>query len=234
MKNISLDFKEGIKDGLPICLGYFSVSMAFGLTVTESGLPIWAAVLMSLSNLTSAGQFAGANILIEHGSLIELAITTLIINLRYFLMSIAVSQKLDQAFNTPKRLIASFGITDEVFAVAVRRIKELSFIYMVGLIITPVLGWTLGTLTGAVASSLLPKSVASAIGIALYGMFIAIVIPPAKASKNVLFAVILTIIISSIITYTNLLSGGWAIIVIALLVSAISAYLFPLKEEGEA
>ena len=234
MKNISLDFKEGIKDGLPICLGYFSVSMAFGLTVTESGLPIWAAVLMSLSNLTSAGQFAGANILIEHGSLIELAITTLIINLRYFLMSIAVSQKLDQNFNTPKRLIASFGITDEVFAVAVRRIKELSFIYMVGLIITPVLGWTLGTLTGAIASSLLPKSVASAIGIALYGMFIAIVIPPAKASKNVLFAVILTIIISSIITYTNLLSGGWAIIVIALLVSAISAYLFPLKEEGEA
>ena len=234
MKNISLDFKEGIKDGLPICLGYFSVSMAFGLTVTESGLPIWAAVLMSLSNLTSAGQFAGANILIEHGSLIELAITTLIINLRYFLMSIAVSQKLDQAFNTPKRLIASFGITDEVFAVAVRRIKELSFIYMVGLIITPVLGWTLGTLTGAIASSLLPKSVASAIGIALYGMFIAIVIPPAKASKNVLFAVVLTIIISSIITYTNLLSGGWAIIVIALLVSAISAYLFPLKEEGEA
>ena len=234
MKNISLDFKEGIKDGLPICLGYFSVSMAFGLTVTESGLPIWAAVLMSLSNLTSAGQFAGANILIEHGSLIELAITTLIINLRYFLMSIAVSQKLDQAFNTPKRLIASFGITDEVFAVAVRRIKELSFIYMVGLIITPVLGWTLGTLTGAIASSLLPKSVASAIGIALYGMFIAIVIPPAKASKNVLFAVILTIIISSIITYTNLLSGGWAIIVIALLVSAISAYLFPLKEEGDA
>ena len=234
MKNISLDFKEGIKDGLPICLGYFSVSMAFGLTVTESGLPIWAAVLMSLSNLTSAGQFAGANILIEHGSLIELAITTLIINLRYFLMSIAVSQKLDQNFNTPKRLIASFGITDEVFAVAVRRIKELSFIYMVGLIITPVLGWTLGTLTGAIASSLLPKSVASAIGIALYGMFIAIVIPPAKASKNVLFAVILTIIISSIITYTNLLSGGWAIIVIALLVSAISAYLFPLKEEGDA
>lgn len=234
MKNISLDFKEGIKDGLPICLGYFSVSMAFGLTVTESGLPIWAAVLMSLSNLTSAGQFAGANILIEHGSLIELAITTLIINLRYFLMSIAVSQKLDQAFNTPKRLITSFGITDEVFAVAVRRIKDLSFIYMVGLIITPVLGWTLGTLTGAIASSLLPKSVASAIGIALYGMFIAIVIPPAKASKNVLFAVILTIIISSIITYTNLLSGGWAIIVIALLVSAISAYLFPLKEEGDA
>lgn len=166
MKNISLDFKEGIKDGLPICLGYFSVSMAFGLTVTESGLPIWAAVLMSLSNLTSAGQFAGANILIEHGSLIELAITTLIINLRYFLMSIAVSQKLDQNFNTPKRLIASFGITDEVFAVAVRRIKELSFIYMVGLIITPVLGWTLGTLTGAIASSLLPKSVASAIDIA--------------------------------------------------------------------
>ena len=234
MKNISLDFKEGIKDGLPICLGYFSVSMAFGLTVTESGLPIWAAVLMSLSNLTSAGQFAGANILIEHGSLIELAITTLIINLRYFLMSIAVSQKLDQDFSTSKRLVASFGITDEVFAVAVRRIKELSFVYMLGLIITPVLGWTLGTLTGAIASSLLPKSIASAIGIALYGMFIAIVIPPAKASKNVLFAVILTIIISSIITYTNLLSGGWAIIVIALLVSAISAYLFPLKEEGEA
>lgn len=232
MRNLSLDFKEGIKDGLPICLGYFSVSMAFGLTVTENGLPIWAAVLMSLSNLTSAGQFAGATILIEHGSLIELAITTLIINMRYFLMSIAVSQKLDQDFNTPKRLVASFGITDEVFAVAIRRSKELSFVYMLGLIMTPILGWTFGTLSGAIASSLLPKSIASAIGIALYGMFIAIVIPPSKADRKILYAVILTIIVSGLINFTKILSGGWAIIVITLLVSLVSAYLFPLKEEG--
>ena len=133
-----------------------------------------------------------------------------------------------------QRFLISFGITDEIFAVSMQKKKDLSFTYMMGLIVTPVLGWTLGTLTGAVATSLLPEVLSDAMGIALYGMFIAIVIPPTKTNKNVLFAVVLTIIISSIVTYTNLLSGGWEIIAIALLVSAVSAYLFPLKEEGEA
>ena len=120
------DFLQGIKDGFPICLGYFSVSMAFGLTAVLSGLPIWSAIVMSLSNITSAGQFAGTKILIENGTFIELAITTLIINIRYFLMSLSVSQKVDQNITLKERLAISFGITDEVFAVSMQRKKALT------------------------------------------------------------------------------------------------------------
>lgn len=229
------EFKRGIRDGFPICLGYFSVSMAFGLTAVKAGLPVWTAVLISLTNLTSAGQFAGLNLIVADGSMIELAVTTFIINIRYFLMSLSVSQKLDKNFSTPKRLIASFGITDEVFAVSMQRIEPLTFRYMAGLIITPIIGWTLGTFTGAIATSLLPAAVSNAMGIALYGMFIAIIVPPAREHRNVLFAVVLAIIASVCFTYIPLLSGvsnGWAIIIITVAVSAIGAWLFPIKEEG--
>lgn len=229
------EFKRGIRDGFPICLGYFSVSMAFGLTAVKAGLPVWTAVLISFTNLTSAGQFAGLNLMVANGSMIELAVTTFIINIRYFLMSLSVSQKLDKNFSTPKRLIASFGITDEVFAVSMQRREPLTFRYMAGLIITPIIGWTLGTFTGAVATSLLPKAVSNAMGIALYGMFIAIIVPPAREHRNVLFAVVLAIIASVCFTYIPLLSGisgGWTIIIITVVVSAICAWLFPIKEEG--
>ena len=228
------DFKRGIRDGFPICLGYFSVSMAFGLTAVKAGLPVWTAVLISLTNLTSAGQFAGLNLMIVNGSMIELALTTFIINIRYFLMSLSVSQKLDKNFSTPKRLIASFGITDEVFAVSMQRMEDLTFRYMAGLIITPILGWTLGTLTGAVATSLLPAAVSNAMGIALYGMFIAIIVPPAREHKNVLFAVLVSIAASCCFAYIpalSVISGGWTVIIITVVVSAIAAWLFPIKEE---
>ncbi|MBP3677540.1 MAG: AzlC family ABC transporter permease, partial [Agathobacter sp.] len=152
------EFKEGIRDGLPICLGYISVSMAFGLTAVKSGMPIWSAILISLTNLTSAGQFAGTNLLLAQSSYIELMITTFIINIRYFLMSLSVSQKVDKEFGLKERLIASFGVTDEVFAVSMQRRSELTFSYMLGLILTPILGWTGGTIIGAVATSLLPAS----------------------------------------------------------------------------
>lgn len=230
------EFLQGIKDGFPICLGYFSVSMAFGLTAVLSGLPIWSAIVMSLSNLTSAGQFAGANILIENGTFIELAITTLIINIRYFLMSLSVSQKVHPNLSIKERLAISFGITDEVFAVSIQRKNSLTSEYMSGLILTPVLGWTGGTTVGAVASQFMPEILTNAMGIALYGMFIAIIITPARENKNVLFAVILAIITSVIFTYLPLLSKiseGWSIIIITILVSAIAATLFPIKTETD-
>ena len=228
------EFKDGIRDGLPICLGYISVSMAFGLTAVKMGIPIWTAVLISLSNLTSAGQFAGINLLVAHGTYVELALTTFIINIRYFLMSLSVSQKVDKNFTTGQRLLASFGITDEVFAVSMQRRKDLSFPYMAGLILTPILGWTGGTLIGAVATSLLPQSVTDAMGIALYGMFIAIVIPVARAERNVLFAVVAAILANYLFTYLPVLqniSGGWSVIIITVVVSAIAAWLFPIQEE---
>lgn len=231
---MSSEFKRGIRDGFPICLGYFSVSMAFGLTAVKAGFPVWAAVLISLSNVTSAGQFAGINLMAVNGSMIELIVTTAVINIRYFLMSLSVSQKLDRNFNTPKRMIAAFGMTDEVFAVSMQRREDLTFRYMAGLILTPVLGWTIGTLVGAVATSLLPPAVSNAMGIALYGMFIAIIIPPAREHKNVLFAVVLAIIASVAFTYLpglSRISGGWSIIIITVVVSAVAAFLFPVKEE---
>lgn len=231
------EFKEGIRDGMPICLGYISVSMAFGLTAVKAGVPVWAAVLISLTNLTSAGQFAGTNLLVAEASYVELIVTTFIINIRYFLMSLSVSQKVEEKFKTAQRLIASFGITDEVFAVSMQRRKELSFPYMAGLILTPIVGWSLGTLIGAVATSLLPAVLTDAMGIALYGMFIAIIVPPAREHKNVLFAVVLAILASCVFSYVpvfSFLSGGWSIIIITVAVSALAALLHPIEEEEKA
>lgn len=228
------EFREGIRDGLPICLGYLSVSMAFGLTAVKSGMPIWATILISLTNLTSAGQFAGTNLLLAQSSYIELMITTFIINVRYFLMSLSVSQKVDKKFGLKERLMASFGITDEVFAVSMQRRSELTFSYMLGLILTPILGWTSGTIIGAVATSILPASLTDAMGIALYGMFIAIIVPPAREHRSVLIAVILAIAASYAFTYLPFLasfSGGWSVIIITVVVSAIAAWLFPIPEE---
>ncbi len=227
-------FLSGIRDGIPICLGYFSVSMAFGIAALKAGMPVWAAILTSVTNVTSAGQFAGVNIMQELGGLVELAITTLIINMRYFLMSLSVSQKIDSSMTLSQRFLVSFGITDEVFAVSMRNESTLTASYMIGLIITPVIGWTSGTAVGALATSVMPPSLASAMGIALYGMFIAIVIPPARESKNVLAAVVIAILASLIFYYAPILkniSSGWTIIIITVLVSALCATLFPLRIE---
>ena len=231
------EFLEGIRDGIPICLGYFSVSMAFGLTAVLSGVPVWAAVVISLTNLTSAGQFAGMNLLAAQGLLVEIGFTTLIINLRYFLMSISVSQKVEVGMTMKERLAVSFGITDEIFAVSMQRTKELTSAYMAGLIILPVVGWTGGTFVGAAATSFMPEALSNALGIALYGMFIAVIVPPAREHKNVLFTVVAAIAASVACTYLPViknLSGGWRIILITIAVCLLAAWLFPVEEkEGE-
>lgn len=230
------EFKEGLRDGLPICLGYISVSVAFGMTAVLAGVPAWAAVLISLTNLTSAGQFAGTNLLVAGGTYLELAMTTLIINIRYFLMSLSVSQRVEERMGMGKRLAAAFGITDEIFAVSMQRKRRLSAPYMAGLILTPVLGWTGGTLIGATATSLMPPIVSSALGIALYGMFIAIIIPPARIHRNVLYAVLLSVALSLGFYYLpglKRLSSGWAIILITVSVSALMAWKFPVPPEDE-
>ena len=231
------EFLEGIRDGIPICLGYFSVSMAFGLTAVLSGVPVWAAVVISLTNLTSAGQFAGMNLLAAQGLLVEIGFTTLIINIRYFLMSISVSQKVDVGMTMKERLAVSFGITDEIFAVSMQRTKELTSAYMAGLIILPVVGWTGGTFVGAAATSFMPEALSHALGIALYGMFIAVIVPPAREHKNVLFTVVAAIAASVACTYLPVvknLSGGWRIILITVAVCILAAWLFPVEEkEGE-
>ncbi len=231
------DFLEGVRDGMPICLGYFSVSMAFGITAVLAGLPLWAAVLTSLTNVTSAGQFAGVQVLIAGGSMLELAFTQLTINMRYFLMSLSVSQKVRQDMTLGQRMGVSFGITDEIFAVSMQRKQELSPAYMAGLIVAPVLGWTGGTLLGGAATSVMPEILANAMGIALYGMFIAIIVPPARENAKVLVAIVGAILASVAFSYLpglNLLSDGWSIIMITILISALAAFFFPVDEQEEA
>lgn len=227
------DFFNGMRRSLPICLGYIPVSFTFGLMVVEGGLSPWLAVFISISNLTSAGQFAGLGIILENGSLVELGVTTLIINLRYMLMSLSLSQKIDPSMSLIKRALISYGVTDEIFAVASLAPNKITFSYMCGLIIPPVFGWTLGTAMGAIISSMLPNAVQSAMGITLYAMFIAIVMPMAKKSKQVAIVVLIAITINAVFTWSHLfdfLSGGWKLIAATVVASAVGAFLFPVKE----
>ncbi|MBQ7292228.1 MAG: AzlC family ABC transporter permease [Clostridia bacterium] len=226
-------FRKGLKDGIPTALGYLSVSFAFGITAVKAGLSPLVAVLISLTNLTSAGQLAGVPVIASCGSLVGLALAQLTINIRYFLMSISLSQKLDKSFTMPHRLITAFGVTDENFGVAVSQEGRLKPVYIYGLILLPFLGWTFGTLLGAVAGEILPESVIDALGIAIYGMFVAIVLPPAKREKGVLVASLIAIAISLSLAYVPLLSlipSEYAIIIAAVSAAAVAAILFPVKE----
>lgn len=228
------EFTDGIKDGTPIALGYFAVSVAFGVSAVGSKVPWWGATLISLTNLTSAGQKAGVDVMAAGGGALLLVLTTLIINMRYFLMGVSVSQKVESNMSLWKRLLAAFGITDEIYAVSMNRKTCLTASYMAGLIIPPVFGWTGGTLLGAVATGFMPEMLAQAMGIALYGMFIAVIVPPAKANKAVLCAVVMAIALSLLFTYLPLLEflSDWAVIIITVAVSAVCASLFPIKEEA--
>ena len=235
-ENSSL-FKNGLKDGIPIALGYLSVSFGFGITAVNGGISPLAAVLISLTNLTSAGQVAGVGVILALGSLLEMALTQLTINIRYFLMSISLSQKLDKSFTLPHRLLASFGITDEVFGVASSKREPLKPIYMYGLILLPFIGWSLGTLLGAVAGNILPAAVNRALGIAIYGMFVAIVLPPAKRDRGVLVSSLIAIAVSLCLAFIPLFSfitSGFAIILSALAAAVIAALIFPIKDEEDA
>lgn len=228
-----MDFKKGIKDGIPIALGYFSVSIAFGLMAIECGCTWFEALLISFTNLTSAGQFAGVTVMAGMGTYLEMALTQLVINSRYSLMAVSLSQKADSKFKGIWRVILGFAITDEIFAVAIGQKDKVSKEYFAGLMALPLLGWSGGTLTGAVLGNVMPAIITSALGVALYGMFIAVVVPVAKQNLHVLAAVVIAIIISAAIYYLPVFSGissGFAIILCAVIASAICAVLFPIKE----
>ncbi len=231
-------FLKGIKDGLPICFGYLSVSFAFGIFAVSNGLSIFEALLISMTNVTSAGQLAAVPIIVSGGTLLELAMAQLVINLRYALMSVSLSQKLGQSMRLFDRFIVSFVNTDEVFAVASAQKGRVGKRYLYGLIITPFFGWSLGTLVGACAGDILPKAITSALGVAIYAMFIAIVIPQTKNKETagcVLFAVALSCAFS-FIPFLQGVQSGFVIIICAALSSAVFAVLAPVKlpeEEGE-
>lgn len=231
---IQNSFKKGLKDGLPIGLGYFSVSFTFGMMAVSAGIPVWAAVLISMTNLTSAGQFAGLSIIAGAGSLVEMAMTQLVINARYSLMSLTLSQKMEKRFSIPKRLIAAFSNTDEIFAVAVNLGKEIGAKYYSGLSIIPYACWTLGTLFGAVSGGFLPPVVNDALGLAIYAMFIAIIIPPAKKSAPIRLVIFAAVILSCLFYFVPFLknvSSGFSIIICAVAASIIAAIVNPVNDD---
>lgn len=231
-----MNFSKGLKDGLPIAIGYFAVSFSFG--IAGSKILSWPFVtLISMTNLTSAGQFAGLQIMADAaGTFLEMALATLFINLRYSLMAISLSQKVDSSFGVAKRLLLATGITDEIFAVSMAQKKRVTPIYFLGLALIPYFGWSLGTLCGAICGEILPRIVTSALGVALYGMFIAIVVPQMKVHRPTIFAVALAIVLSLMFKYVpvlNQVSVGFSIIICALVASLLAAFLFPMREQDE-
>lgn len=226
----TLTFYDGFKDGFPIALGYLSVAFAFGILAVKDGLPLWSPLLISLTNFTGTGQFVGVELIAAGSTVLEIAFTIFIINIRYFLMSLSLSQKIDESMPIWQRLVIAFGDTDEIFAVSMQKKETLNFKYMLGLILSSYLGWNLGTLIGAVANNALPMSVRNALGIAIYGMFIAIIIPPATKFKPVAQVIIVSLIMSCIFRWLpilNKLSSGWVIIICGIISSALGAYFYP-------
>lgn len=217
---------------MPIALGYTAVSFSFGMLAVKGGMSVGTALIISMTNLTSAGQFAGMNLIAAGAPLTEIGVTTLVINLRYMLMSLALSQRIEK-MSFFKRMLVSFGITDEIFSVASTTPKKLTFQFMTGLIASPYIGWALGTFLGAYTNNILPPSVISAMGITLYAMFIAIFIPPARSDKGVLAVLVFAVAVSSLLYFfVKNLSSGWAVIIAAVTASAFGAVFFPKKEEN--
>ena len=231
------NFALGLRDGISIGLGYLSVSFAFGIIGVGSGLSILEVVMISMMNVTSAGQLAAVPILASLGSVLELILTEAVINARYALMSVSLSQKLSPEIGIKERLLVGFVNTDEVFAVASGKGMMLGKKYLFGLIVPPYIGWSLGTLLGAVLGNVLPVILTSALGIALYAMFVAIVIPEARASAKTALCILISAALSCAFFFIPLLKkvpSGFTIIIIAVGVSALFALLCPIKEEVQS
>lgn len=234
IKKAKSPFLDGVLSGLPIGLGYFPVSFTFGIMAFSGGMSPLLTILMSLTNLTSAGQFAGTKLVFSSASLLTIALATIVINLRYMLMSISISQKLDQNVGFFKRLIFGFGITDEVFAIAVIRGEPLTFRFMTGLMILPIAGWTLGTAAGAYLTDLLPQSLQAAMGIALYAMFVAIIIPPAKQEKSLFAAILLSVGLSCLLNYLpvfRFISSSIKPLICAIVAAVTMALIHPIERQ---
>jgi predicted branched-subunit amino acid permease len=231
------NFIRGVRRGLPVGVGYFSVSFGFGAMAVSQGIKALDAALISVTNLTSAGQFAGLTLIVAAASLWEMVLTQLVINSRYGLMSLALSQRLGKDVTILGRMAMAFVNTDEIFALAMTEKEPVSTPFMLGLGSLPVLGWSLGTLSGALAGSVLPQNIRTALGVMLYGMFIAIVVPPAKQNRPVLITAAAAMALSCLFTWAPVLktvSPGVAIVFCTVAAAAFCAWKFPVREEGEA
>lgn len=226
--------KMALRDSFPIAFGYLTVSFAFGIMASSYGLSVAEAVIISMFNLTSAGQLAALPIISGGGGFLELAMTELLINMRYSLMSISLSQKFDKKIKAQDKLYLAYTLTDEIFAVAIGKKQTLGKKYLITLVILPYISWSLGTFVGAVAGNLLPPLLTNTLGVSMYAMFIAIVVPVMKKERPVMICVIASIVLSCLFKFVPLLSlvpDGFVIIISALSVSVVLALLFPIPEQ---
>ena len=229
-----MNFRTGVHHGIPIALGYFSVATAFGLIAVNGGCTAVEALFISMFNVTSAGQFAGVTVMASAGSYIEMAMTQFLINARYSLMAISLSQKVDSRFTTLPRILLSTFITDEIYAVAIGQKEDVSAKYYAGLSCLPYVGWAAGTFFGAFMGNILPQVLTTSLSIGLYGMFIAIVVPVVKSSRKTLIIVGISLAISCLLYFIpafDKVSASFAIIISAVIASAAGALLFPIDDE---
>lgn len=229
-------FLQGMRDGIPICLGYFAVALALGITARNAGLTAFQAGLASFLTNASAGQYAGFTVIGDNGTYLEMAIMILVANARYLLMSCALTQKLRPGTGLLPRLIIGFDVTDEIFGVSISQPGYLEPVYSYGVILAALPGWCGGTALGVVMGNILPASVVSALSVALYGMFLAVIIPPARKNRVVAGLVLVSMLLSLGANYLPLISGlssGTKIIILTVVISAVAAVLFPVKDEAK-
>lgn len=229
-------FKAGLKDGIPIALGYFAVAFTLGIMAKNAGLTAFEATLAAATTLASAGGYAGFAAIAAGASYFELALTELIVNARYLLMSFALSQKLSPKTSLAHRFLVGFGVTDEIFGISVSAEGQLNPFYTYGAMAVSIPGWALGTCFGVIMGNVLPGSLVSALSVAIYGMFIAIIIPPARKSRVILGLVIISMALSlafSVIPLINAVPSGFRVIILTLVISLAAAILFPVKDEEE-
>lgn len=229
-------FRLGLSAGIPICLGYFAVSFALGIAAREADMTALQATLMSLTCVTSTGEYAAITLIGSGAALVEMAITQAIVNMRYLLMSTALTQRLAPKTSFLHRLCLSYCMTDELFGISIAQKGNLCPWYTYGATIVAVLGWCLGTCLGVIVGNILPARLVSALGVALFGMFVAIVVPPARENKIIAGLVLASMAVSwlsTVIPGIRDISSGFRIILLTVVISAVGAVLFPAKEEEE-
>lgn len=229
-------YKRGIKDGIPIALGYFAVAFTLGIVAKNSGLSATQALIATGLTNASAGAYAAFTVIAEDSGYLQMALTQLIVNARYLLMAFALSQKLAPKTSTIHRCLVAFDVTDEIFGISIAQKGNLNPFYNYGASTVSIPGWALGTYFGVLLGNILPTNVVSALSVGLYGMFLAIVIPPAR--KNRILAVLVVISMLSSFTFDKIsyfsnISEGMKVIILTVVISLLAAVFFPVKEDEQ-
>ena len=230
-------FLEGMRDGLPIGLGYFAVSFSLGIVARNASLTPFQGFIASLLCVASAGEYALFTSIQQAASFFEIALITLIVNARYLLMSCALTQRFDSKTPFIHRLLLGFGVTDELFGITIARPGKINPVYSYGAFFTGIPLWCIGTSLGILAGNFLPIRVVSALSVALYGMFLAIIVPPAKKNLVIMISVLISFAASyacSVLPYIKTLSGGTRTIILTIVISSAVALIKPIPEVEES